>query len=62
MKKSRLVMAITILVLVTTLFTLASACTTQPPAQQTIKLGFSIPLTGPAAEKGAPIGQGSSMP
>jgi branched-chain amino acid transport system substrate-binding protein len=59
MKKSRVVLAVTLALLLTSLVTLVSACTTQPPTEKkAFKLGLSIPLTGPAAEKGAPIGHG----
>jgi branched-chain amino acid transport system substrate-binding protein len=39
--------------------TQAPVANNQPPVEKKpLKIGFSIPMTGPAAEKGAPIGQG----
>ena len=59
MKKSRLSVVIALLLAFAFLFTGVTACTNQPPTQQKLWwIGYSIPLTGAAAEKGAPIGQG----
>ncbi len=47
------------MVLTAFIFTIFSGCSTQAPvATKSLKIGFSIPFTGAAAEKGAPIGQG----
>jgi branched-chain amino acid transport system substrate-binding protein len=41
------------------IFSLLVGCTSPAaPAAKAIKVGFNIPFTGPAAEKGQPIGQG----
>src|SRR5512137_27096 len=42
------------------IFTILAGCSTAatPTTKKALKVGFSIPLTGAAAEKGAPIGQG----
>jgi branched-chain amino acid transport system substrate-binding protein len=42
------------------IFSMLVGCTSPatPTAKKSIKVGFSIPYTGAAAEKGAPIGQG----
>lgn len=40
------------------MFILAGCTAPAQPQKNSLKVGFSIPLTGAAAEKGAPIGQG----
>jgi branched-chain amino acid transport system substrate-binding protein len=52
--------ALTTMVLVFVfIFTMVAGCTNAAPAaNKPLKVGFSIPYTGAAAEKGAPIGQG----
>jgi len=63
MRKNKTFMAIILVVIVAFIFTALAGCGGQTPAEKPavkkiIKIGFSIPFTGPAAEKGQPIGQG----
>lgn len=59
MRKNRTFTAIILVVIVAFIFTVIAGCAPQAPAgQKVIKVGFSIPFTGAAAEKGQPIGQG----
>jgi branched-chain amino acid transport system substrate-binding protein len=60
MKKSLVILTVTSVLLLTSLVTLFSGCATSQPSteKKAFKLGLSIPLTGKAAEKGAPIGHG----
>lgn len=63
MRKNKAFKAIILAVLVAFIFTVIAGCATQAPAEKPavtkmIKVGFSIPFTGAAAEKGQPIGQG----
>jgi branched-chain amino acid transport system substrate-binding protein len=52
-------MVTVVMVLVTVIVVGMIGCTNaNQPAKGALKVGFSIPLTGAAAEKGAPIGQG----
>ncbi len=44
------------LVLLVAILPVVSACGTKVPAGQTLKVGITTPTTGPAAEKGAPMG------
>jgi branched-chain amino acid transport system substrate-binding protein len=56
MKKYRLAAVISLFVVM--IFAITSCTPAGPVAKKSLKVGFSIPLTGAAAEKGAPIGQG----
>jgi len=59
MKKAPFAVVITLLLVFSFIFTNVLACSNQTPTpKKPLKVGFSIPLTGRAAEKGAPIGQG----
>ena len=50
---------LTMAVLFAFIFSILPGCDTKTPVtSQTIKIGYIMPMTGPAAEKGAPIGQG----
>ena len=52
-------LVITVVVLVSFIFGTLIGCDSKPPATKNpIKIGYIMPMTGPAAEKGAPIGQG----
>ena len=56
MKKLNMVIAVSLFMV---LALVISGCAPSAPAEKkALKVGFSIPLTGLAAEKGAPIGQG----
>jgi ABC-type oligopeptide transport system substrate-binding subunit len=44
------------LVLVAAILSLAGACSSPPAAGSVLKVGMITPSTGPAAEKGAPMG------
>lgn len=63
MSQSRSFKAIIAVVLVAFIFTVTAGFACQAPAEKPsvkklLKIGFSIPFTGAAAEKGQPIGQG----
>jgi branched-chain amino acid transport system substrate-binding protein len=62
MRKNRTFTAIILVVVVAFIFTVIAGCgqapATKPAVKKPIKVGFSIPFTGLAAEKGQPIGQG----
>lgn len=63
MRKNRTFTAIILVVIVAFIFTAIAGCgtppsTQNPAAKKALKIGFSIPFTGAAAEKGQPIGQG----
>ena len=51
----------TLAVLFIFIFTIGAGCSnaSAPTVKKSLKVGFSIPYTGAAAEKGAPIGQGA---
>ena len=59
MKKSQFAVVITLFLVFAFIFTNVLACTSQTPTQnKPLKIGFCIPLTGIAADKGAPIMHG----
>jgi len=59
MRKYGITAAMTIFLLATFFTSGLFGCDTKPPTEKKpVKLGISIPMTGAAAEKGAPIGQG----
>jgi branched-chain amino acid transport system substrate-binding protein len=59
MRKSRLLVSLAVLFIIVMAVSILPGCSPTPPAdKKVIKLGLSIPFTGAAAEKGAPIGQG----
>jgi branched-chain amino acid transport system substrate-binding protein len=62
MRKNRTFTAIILVVVVAFIFTVIAGCgqapAIKPAVKKPIKIGFSIPFTGAAAEKGQPIGQG----
>ena len=58
-QRSRLVIGIVALALLVAALPLTGACAPKPPDEgQALKLGFSICMTGVAAEKGSPMGHG----
>ena len=61
MKRKRLlvVAGIVLLALIVTMLPLVSACGPGEPETKTLKIGITTPTTGPAAEKGAPMGHGN---
>ncbi len=61
MRRSKVTIPMAVLLLVALAVSILPGCTTTPTTPEgakTIRLGLSIPFTGAAAEKGAPIGQG----
>jgi branched-chain amino acid transport system substrate-binding protein len=57
MKNKRLIITVVICVaLMLTVLPLVSACTGENKEGKTLKIGITTPTTGPAAEKGAPMG------
>ncbi|MCK4331405.1 MAG: ABC transporter substrate-binding protein, partial [Dehalococcoidia bacterium] len=58
-QRSRLVIGIVAMVLLVVALPLIGACATKPPEEGgALKLGLSICMTGPAGEKGSPMGHG----
>ena len=57
--RHKLLIGIVALTLIIAMLPLMGACTTKAPVEgETLKLGFSICMTGVAAEKGSPMGHG----
>ncbi len=57
--RNKVTLILTMVVLLSFTFSILPGCDSNPPAAtNAIKIGYSMPMTGPAAEKGAPIGQG----
>ncbi|MEI6186499.1 MAG: ABC transporter substrate-binding protein, partial [Dehalococcoidia bacterium] len=59
MRNRKFSASLAVLLLIAMAVSILPGCTPAPPAgEKVIKLGLSIPFTGAAAEKGAPIGYG----
>jgi branched-chain amino acid transport system substrate-binding protein len=58
-RKRLIILIITSVVVVLAMLPALNACGTSTPGAKTLKIGMMTPSTGPAAEKGAPMGDGN---
>ncbi|MFC1970748.1 ABC transporter substrate-binding protein [Chloroflexota bacterium] len=58
-RKKLIIVAVVCLVLMIAALPVVSACGSKAQPGQTLKIGITTPTTGPAAEKGAPMGHGN---